>query len=85
MALSLVSPRWWETSMSESDLQLLTKLIPLLIPLAIIELGLMIVALWDLIKREETRGPKWMWVLVIVLLNFIGPIVYLVAGRQDES
>lgn len=71
--------------MSESDLQTLTKLIPLLIPLAIIELGLMVVALWDLIKREETRGPKWMWVLVIVLLNFIGPIVYLVVGRQDES
>jgi hypothetical protein len=56
-----------------------------LIPLVIIELGLMIVALWDLIKRQQTRGPKWLWVLVIVLVNFIGPIIYLVIGRQDES
>lgn len=71
--------------MSESDLQELTKFVPLLIPLFIIQIGLMAVALWDLIKREQTRGPKWLWVLVIVFVNFIGPIVYLVVGRQDES
>lgn len=71
--------------MSESDLQVLTRLVPLLIPLFIIEVGLMIVALWDLIKRDQTRGPKWLWVLVIVLVNFVGPIIYLVVGREDES
>jgi hypothetical protein len=71
--------------MSENELQELTKYIPLLIPLVLIEVGLMIVALWDLIKREQTRGPKWVWVLVILFINFIGPIVYLVVGRQDES
>lgn len=70
--------------MSESELQELTQYIPLLIPLVIIELTLMFVALWDLIKRQETRGPKWLWVLIILFLNFIGPIIYLVVGRQDE-
>lgn len=71
--------------MSESELEELTRLIPLLIPVILIQIGLMVVALWDLIKREQTRGPKWVWVLVIVFLNLIGPIVYLVVGRQDES
>ncbi|MGD2077171.1 MAG: PLD nuclease N-terminal domain-containing protein [Chloroflexota bacterium] len=71
--------------MSESELEELTRLIPLLIPVILIQIGLMVVALLDLIKREQTRGPKWVWVLVIVLLNLIGPIVYLVVGRQDES
>ena len=71
--------------MSESELQELTRYIPLLIPLVIIELVLLIVALWDLIKREHTRGPKILWVLVIFLFNFIGPIIYLVVGRSDES
>jgi len=71
--------------MSENELQELTRLIPLLIPLVLIEFGLIIVALWDLIKREQTRGPKWLWVVIILLINFIGPIVYLVIGRQDES
>ena len=71
--------------MNEIDLQELTRYIPLLIPLWIIQIGLMIVALWDLIKREQTRGPKLLWVLVIVFVNFIGPIIYLVIGRQDED
>jgi hypothetical protein len=71
--------------MSESELQELTRFIPLLIPVLLLQLVLMIVALWDLIKREHTRGPKVLWVLVILFFNFIGPIIYLVVGRSDES
>ena len=71
--------------MSENEVQELAQYLPLVIPLFIIQLGLVVIALWDLIKREETRGPKWIWVLVILFVNFIGPIVYLVVGRQDES
>jgi len=59
------------------------ELIPLLIPIAIIQLGLMIWALIDLARRERTKGPKWVWVLVIVLINLIGPIVYFVVGREE--
>jgi len=59
------------------------KLLPLLVPIAILELILMIVALVDLVRRERTKGPKWAWALVIVLVNVIGPIVYLVAGREE--
>ncbi len=58
--------------------------LPLLIPVIILELGLLIFALVDLIRREKTRGPKWAWALVIVCINFIGPIVYFFFGRQDE-
>ena len=62
----------------------LMQLIPLLIPIVLIELGLMVIALVDLIRRPQTRGPKWAWALVIVLINFIGPIVYFVAGRKED-
>lgn len=57
--------------------------LPLLVPIALLELGLMIFALLDLIRRERTKGPKWAWALVIVLINFIGPLVYLVFGREE--
>jgi hypothetical protein len=60
-----------------------SKLIPLLVPVVLIELGLMIIALLDLVKRERTRGPKWVWALVIVVINIFGPIAYLLFGRQD--
>ena len=62
----------------------LMKLLPLLIPLFVIQLGLMIAALLDLIKREKTKGPKWMWVVIIVFVNMIGPIIYFVLGREEE-
>lgn len=66
------------------DISELQQYIPLLIPLALIQTGLMIAALVDLLRREETRGPKWVWALVILFVNMIGPIVYFVAGRKDE-
>jgi hypothetical protein len=62
----------------------LMRLLPLLIPLFLIQLGLMIAALLDLIKREKTKGPKWMWVVIIVFVNMIGPIIYFVLGREEE-
>ena len=61
------------------------QVIALLLPLVVIQLGLIIAALYDL-EKEERRvrgGSKLVWVLVIVFINVIGPIVYFTAGRQD--
>lgn len=66
------------------DITQLKQYIPLLIPVILIQLGLMIAALVDLIRRQQTRGPKWVWALVIVLVNYIGPIIYFVTGRKEE-
>ena len=65
-------------------MEIIKQYLPLLIPIVVIELGLMIAALVDLIRRAHTRGPKWIWALVILLVNFIGPIIYFVAGRNEE-
>lgn len=60
------------------------KLLPLLIPLLLVQIGLLIAGVVDLVKREKTKGPKWMWVLIIVFVNIIGPIIYFVVGREEE-
>lgn len=60
------------------------ELIPFLIPILILQLGLMLFALVDLVRRAKTKGPKWLWALIIVFVNFIGPIVYFVIGREEE-
>jgi hypothetical protein len=65
-------------------MEIIKQYLPLLIPVVLIELALMITALADLLRRPQTRGPKWVWALVIVLVNFIGPIIYFVAGRKEE-
>jgi len=63
----------------------LAHLLPLLIPIALLEFGLLIWALLDLIRRKSVKGNKVVWILVIVLINIIGPIVYFIFGRGDDS
>jgi hypothetical protein len=62
----------------------LMRLLPLVIPIILIQLGLMVVALLDLVRREHTRGPKWMWAVIIILGELIGPLAYFLFGRSDE-
>jgi len=61
------------------------QIIALLAPILVIQIGLMIAALYDL-EREERRvrgGNKLVWVLVIVFINVVGPILYFVVGREE--
>ncbi|HEX7222524.1 MAG TPA: PLD nuclease N-terminal domain-containing protein [Candidatus Limnocylindrales bacterium] len=62
------------------------QIIALLVPIVVIQLGLMIAALLDL-EREDRRvrgGSKVVWALIIVLVNVVGPILYFVAGREES-
>jgi len=59
------------------------RILLLLIPVAVVQYGLMIAALVDVIRRERTRGPKWVWIVVVVVVNLIGPIVYFLFGREE--
>ena len=62
------------------------QIIALLIPIVVIQLGLMIAALVDL-ERDERRvrgGSKLVWAVVIVFVNILGPILYFIAGREES-
>jgi hypothetical protein len=64
----------------------LLSILPFLIPLILIQLALMVIALVDVVRRQYvTGGNKIVWILVIVLINVIGPIVYLLFGRKEAS
>lgn len=65
------------------DLSGWMKYIPFLVPILVVQLGLMAFALVDLSKRERTRGPKWLWALVIIFGELLGPLVYFLFGRED--
>jgi hypothetical protein len=72
--------------MTDADIQMLKDLIPFLIPIFIIQVILWVVALVDLAKREKVKGgSKVVWVIVIILLEILGPILYLVWGRHVEE
>lgn len=64
-------------------MQFLIDNFALLAPILIVQFGLMIVAIIDLIKTAETNGPKWLWALIILFISMIGPIVYFIFGRRS--
>ncbi len=57
--------------------------LPYLVPLLLLQLWLMIVALRDLAGRDRLNGPKWLWAVVIIMGQLIGPILYFTVGRKD--
>jgi len=67
-------------------IQLSTSQLLILLPLALIELGLVVFSLVDLFKPERRviGDNKLIWALVIVVIGTIGPIVYLLAGRKQN-
>ncbi|GAB6988688.1 PLD nuclease N-terminal domain-containing protein [Paenibacillus pini] len=58
-------------------------LAPIILPLIIIQIILMIIAFVSLYKAEATRGPKWVWALIILFVNILGSVAYFVIGRKD--
>jgi hypothetical protein len=63
----------------------IAKLVPMLIPIILIELALMVAAIVDLIKHPKTRYlPRWVWILVVLFFQIFGPIIYFIVGREQE-
>jgi hypothetical protein len=57
----------------------------LIAPLIGLQLILAVIGLISLYKAEATRGPKWLWVIIIVCGNILGSVAYFVIGRKDAS
>ncbi|PJK16437.1 transcriptional regulator [Chryseomicrobium excrementi] len=56
----------------------------LVAPIILLQFILLLVALIDLVRIPATNGPKWLWALIIVFGNIIGPIVYFIVGRRTQ-
>jgi hypothetical protein len=63
-----------------------TQIVLLLLPVIVLQLGLLVVALRDLVRPERhVRGDsKLMWGVIIVVVGLFGPILYFAVGRQDR-
>ncbi|MBC8059789.1 MAG: PLDc_N domain-containing protein [Clostridiaceae bacterium] len=61
-----------------------TEILQIAIPILVIQLSLMVFCLYKLSKDTVKYLPKWFWALVIVFGQLLGPIVYLILGREKE-
>ncbi len=63
----------------------LTEFLPFLIPLAIAQFALLAYTLHHILTHTTyKRGSRALWLVVtIVLMNFTGPILYFLLGKED--
>ena len=62
------------------------EILPFLIPVMVIEFGLLGYVIWHIITHDRyRRGTRPLWLCVcILLMNFIGPFLYLIFGREES-
>lgn len=61
------------------------EMLPFLIPLAIVQFSLLGYTLYHILTHKTyKRGNRALWlVLTLVFMNFVGPILYFVFGKED--
>lgn len=61
------------------------EFLPFLIPLAIAEIVLLAITLRHILTHDHyKRGTRALWLVVaIVGMEFIGPILYFILGKED--
>ncbi|MFY9114378.1 MAG: PLDc N-terminal domain-containing protein [Dethiobacteria bacterium] len=65
----------------EEVFDLLLKLWPLLL----LQIILMVWALVDLLRRRSTRSLSMpIWIVIIIVINFFGPMAYFLFGRSEQ-
>ena len=64
----------------------LIEFLPFLIPLIIAQFALLGYTLYHILTHDTyKRGNRTVWLVVsIVLMNFIGPIIYFLVGKEDS-
>lgn len=63
------------------------EFLPFLIPLIIVQFSLLGYALYHILTHKNyKRGNRTLWLIItIVLMEFVGPILYFLFGKEDET
>ncbi|MBW4083783.1 PLD nuclease N-terminal domain-containing protein [Paenibacillus sp. S150] len=53
-------------------------------PLLALQALLAVIGLISLAKAEQTRGPKWLWGIILIFGNLLGSVAYFTVGRKES-
>jgi hypothetical protein len=57
-----------------------------LIVLGVVEIGLVVYCIIDIVRRPAVLGGhKWLWIFLVLVFNLVGSIVYLAVGREQPA
>ncbi len=67
-------------------LENLQEMLPFLIPLVVVQFILLGYTLYHILTHKKyRRGNRTLWLAVsIILMNFVGPILYFLLGKEEE-
>ena len=61
------------------------KYLPVLLPVIVIELTLAIFSFIHVLRHPHYKfGNKIIWSLVVLFIQFIGPVIYFIFGRGED-
>ena len=61
------------------------KYLPVLLPAIVIELTLAIFSFIHVLRHPHYKfGNKIIWSLVVLFIQFIGPVIYFIFGRGED-
>lgn len=66
-------------------MEIIIEYLPFLIPLVLVSMTLAITALIHVLRHPNYKfGNKIIWAIIVLFVQFIGPIVYFIFGKGDE-
>ena len=69
-----------------NNFDFLKENLPIFVPLVILELILMITAVRHVLKHPHYRiGNRAVWLLIVILIQIIGPVIYFVFGKEEDQ
>ncbi|WP_331670265.1 PLDc N-terminal domain-containing protein [Anaerocolumna sp. AGMB13020] len=68
-----------------NGLEQIKEFLPFIIPILIVQFGLMIAALVHILRHKNYRiGNRVVWIIITVVVNTIGPILYFTIGKGED-
>lgn len=63
----------------------LKEIIPFLVPLILVQVALLVYTIHHILTHDNyKRGSRTLWLVIsIVGMEFVGPILYFILGKED--
>ena len=65
-------------------LEISNELIILIVALIVVQLVLMVSALYDWVKQGQNLDNKTIWLIIIIFISTIGPVLYFLAAPRER-
>lgn len=61
------------------------EVLPFIIPLIIAEFTLLVISIWHILNHDHYKhGNRILWLIVVIVgMEFIGPVLYFLLGKED--